>query len=414
MSAGSRHRPAAFAATLLTIFTTIFASNLPTPFYAVWQAEWGFSATALTAVFAVYVLGVLLMLPTAGPLSDLLGRRQLMIPGMAFTAAAGLVFAGAADLQWLALGRFLTGLGTGMVTGAATAALIELDSRGNRAHAGTLSALAFTAGATAGPLVGSLALRWLPAPTVFCFLAVAALALGNAFLLSKVAWPAPPAQEGGAVQLRRWRPQRLRVPREIWPGFAVAGVAVALTWSTGSLYASLGPSIAADLVGVRDRSLAGLYAAGFQLAGGLGQLAFRRHSPRLLMLFGPAALVSGMLVSMAGVMLMSPLLFLVGTLTTALGGGAASVGSVAVVSVLAPDRQRGEIISAFYMIAYLTMATVVFTVGLSSDRFGLKSTLAVLTGCLVVAAAWLIWRCRRQDPAAPAPASLEQRPLAGA
>src|SRR5690606_23830293 len=123
----SRRRPPAFAVTVLTIFTTIFASNLPTPLYAVWQAEWGFSATALTAVFAVYVLGVLIMLPTAGPLSDLVGRRQMMIPGMLFTVAAGLVFAGATDLYWLALGRFFTGLGTGMVTGAATAALVELD-----------------------------------------------------------------------------------------------------------------------------------------------------------------------------------------------------------------------------------------------------------------------------------------------
>ncbi|MEB3733354.1 hypothetical protein ULF88_02625 [Halopseudomonas pachastrellae] len=37
------------------IFTTIFASNVPTPLYAVWQVKMG-SSTALTAVFSIYVL----------------------------------------------------------------------------------------------------------------------------------------------------------------------------------------------------------------------------------------------------------------------------------------------------------------------------------------------------------------------
>lgn len=408
----ARRRPAAFAVTVLTIFTTIFASNLPTPLYAVWQAEWGFSATALTAVFAVYVLGVLIMLPTAGPLSDLVGRRQMMIPGMLFTVAAGLVFAGATDLYWLALGRFFTGLGTGMVTGAATAALVELDPRGNRARAGTLSALAFTAGATAGPLFSSLALRWMPAPTVTPFVASALLALGTAALLCWVHWPQPAGQERPGFRLRHWRPQRLTVPGEMLGGFAVAGAAVALTWSAGSLYASLGPSIAADLVGVRDRSLAGLYAAGFQLIGGIGQLAFRQQPPRRLMTFGPAVLAGGLLISVAGILLASPLLFMLGTLTTALGGGAASVGSVAIVSILAPDRHRGEVVSAFYTIAYLTTAAVVFTMGVSSDRFGLKATMVVLTGCVVVIALWLVQSCIRRDPIAqPVAAVAEERPV---
>lgn len=414
----ARRRPAAFAVTVLTIFTTIFASNLPTPLYAVWQAEWGFSATALTAVFAVYVLGVLIMLPTAGPLSDLVGRRQMMIPGMIFTVAAGLVFAGATDLYWLALGRFFTGLGTGLVTGAATAALVELDPRANRARAGTLSALAFTAGASAGPLFSSLALRWLPAPTVTPFVIVALLASLTAALLLKVRWPDPATPKPPSFRLREWRPQRLAVPREILSGFAIAGAAVALTWSTGSLYASLGPSLAADLVGVRDRSLAGLYAAVFQLIGGLGQLAFRRQPPRLLMTWGPAVLACGMLISVGGVLLVSPWLFMLGTLTTALGSGAASVGSVAIVSILAPDRHRGEVVSAFYTIAYLTMASVVFGVGLSSDRIGLKWTLVALTGCVVVIAAGLVRHCLGRDPIAqvggPAEELSTDRPAAGA
>lgn len=394
-----RRRSPAFAA-VLTIFTVIFASNLPTPLYGVWQAEWGFSSTALTGVFAVYVLGVLLMLPTAGPLSDKLGRRQLMLPGMAFTLVAALVFAAATDLYWLALGRFLTGIGTGMVTGAATAALVELDPCGNRARAGVISALAFTAGATAGPLFSALGLRWLPWPMVTSFVPVGLLALATMIVLLRADWPAQLGRQ--TFRLRHWRPQRLSIPREIIGGFVVAGAAVALTWSTGSLYASLGPSIAVELVGIDDRTLAGLYAAAFQLLAGLGQLGFRQQPTQRLMMLGPAWLAVGTLIGVGGMVFASPALFTAGTVMMALAAGATAVGSIALVSLLAPDDRRGEVISAFYMVAYLTMATVVLGVGAASDRIGLRSTVALLAVLVVAIAAWLVRTCRRRMLSEPA------------
>jgi MFS family permease len=401
---GTAHR-AAFIAAILTIFTTIFASNLPTPLYAVWQAQLGFSATALTGVFAVYVLGVIIMLPTAGPLSDLIGRRQVMIPGMVFTLLAAVAFAAADDVYWLAFGRFLTGLGTGAVTGAATAALVELDPRGNRTRAGSISALAFTAGATAGPLFSSLALRFLPWPALTPFLVMAALAVAAAVVLARVAWPSHVGRGRAGFRLRDWRPQRLSVPREILGGFAVAGAAVALTWSTGSLYASLGPTLAVELVGVSDRALAGLYAAAFQLVGGLAQFAFRQQPVRRLMTIAPGVLVGGMAISVCGIVAASPLLFTIGTITSALGCGATAVGSIGIVSLLAPEARRGEVMSAFYIVAYLTMASAVLGVGAASDWIGLMWTMIALTAVMIGIAATIIRTCLRRDPLAPSVSS---------
>lgn len=383
---------------MLTIFTTIFASNLPSPLYSVWQAEWGFSATALTGVFAVYVLGVVIMLPVAGPLSDLVGRRQMMLPGMAFTLLASLVFAAATDLYWLALGRFLTGVGTGLVTGAATAALLELDPRGNRARAGTISTLTFTAGATFGPLFSSAALRWAPAPTVSAFLMTTLLVLATIVILVMVDWPLHVGTGWRGLRLRDWRPQRLSVPRELAGGFAMAGAAVALTWSTGSLYSSLGPSLAVDLVGVRDRATAGLLIAAFQFIGGISQFVFRQQPSQRVMTAGPAVLALGMVIGVAGIVLGSAVLFVTGTIVTALGSGAAAVGSIALVSMLAPDARRGEMLSVFYMIAYATMAAVVLGIGALSDLIGLKWTVVLLTVLIVVIAAWVTQASLRHFP----------------
>src|SRR6266853_1580404 len=46
-----------------------------TPLYVVYQKEWGFTATTLTVIFAVYVLGLIASLLVVGALSDHVGRR---------------------------------------------------------------------------------------------------------------------------------------------------------------------------------------------------------------------------------------------------------------------------------------------------------------------------------------------------
>ena len=46
-SSSASSRRVAMCGALLAIFTTIFASNVPTPLYAVWQVKMGFSSTAL-------------------------------------------------------------------------------------------------------------------------------------------------------------------------------------------------------------------------------------------------------------------------------------------------------------------------------------------------------------------------------
>ena len=147
----------AMGACLLAIFTTIFASHLPTPLYAVWQQAWSFSSTALTAVFSVYVLGVVLTLLTMGSLSDQIGRRQMVIPGLLFILVGSTLFMFASNINHLGVARLITGIGTGLVTGAATAAVVEMMTDGNWARGATFAALAFTLGASLGPTTSSLA-----------------------------------------------------------------------------------------------------------------------------------------------------------------------------------------------------------------------------------------------------------------
>jgi hypothetical protein len=60
-----------------------FAAAAPSPLYGVYQAQWRFSATTLTAVFAAYALLLLITLLVFGSVSDYLGRRRVILAGLA-------------------------------------------------------------------------------------------------------------------------------------------------------------------------------------------------------------------------------------------------------------------------------------------------------------------------------------------
>ena len=86
----------------------------------------------LTLVFAVYALVLAPSLLLFGELSDRIGRRPVILGGLAMGTIALGLFALASGVAWLFAARIAQGLSVGMAGGAATAALVELDPRDDR------------------------------------------------------------------------------------------------------------------------------------------------------------------------------------------------------------------------------------------------------------------------------------------
>ena len=89
---GRPSRPAAFGAITAIFVLFAAASSAPSPLYVVYQQEWGFSATTLTVVFAVYVLALIGSLLIVGALSDHVGRRPVLAAAIALEAVALVLF----------------------------------------------------------------------------------------------------------------------------------------------------------------------------------------------------------------------------------------------------------------------------------------------------------------------------------
>ena len=88
-----------------TVTAVFMLSNSPTPLYVVWQRALGFSSGMLTVIFALYIASLLGTLLIAGQLSDRIGRKAVLLPGLLAALIACVLFATASSIVMLAVAR---------------------------------------------------------------------------------------------------------------------------------------------------------------------------------------------------------------------------------------------------------------------------------------------------------------------
>jgi MFS family permease len=167
-----------------------------------------FGPFTVTLVFAAYAVGVMLSLLLAGHLSDWLGRRRMLLTAFAVLVTAAVVFLAWPELLGLLIARFLTGLGIGIISPAATAHLHELNT-GHRPESGhsrsaVVSSIANVGGLGVGPLITGILAQYAPAPLRVPYVAFAAL-----LTLSALAVALTPETVAISPELPRYRPQRI-------------------------------------------------------------------------------------------------------------------------------------------------------------------------------------------------------------
>ncbi|GAC1593142.1 MAG: MFS transporter [Acidimicrobiales bacterium] len=390
-----RRWPSAIVAFLM--FTTTMASNAPSPLYVVYQRRFGFSALALTGVFATYALGVLGALLLVGRLSDQVGRRRVLAPALVLLGVSASLFISARSLEWLFAARAVQGMGTGMLTGAATAALVELDPDHDRRRASLVNSVTFIAGAAVGPLLFGCLVQYLPWSTTLPF--VVELFLLTAGLVGVLGLPETVDVVPGAFS---WRFQRPAVPRPVLGPFLIAGLALAVSWATGALYAALGPSINGQLLHIRSHAAAGGVLFVFFALGGIVQLVLRGWSSRASMGWGVASVAVGLSLVETSLMWKSVPLFMGGTVMAGAGAGLSFMGSLALINEVAPPLRRAEVVSAFNLVGYVALAAPVVGVGLLAKTTGLLAATGVFSlGVLLVVAITLVAILRSpRDPLA--------------
>ncbi|MDO0929694.1 MFS transporter [Streptomyces sp. TG1A-8] len=364
-------------AALLVLF--LAASSAPSPLYVIYQQQWQFTAWVLTVVFALYVVGLLGSLLVIGALSDHLGRRPVLAAAIGLEIVALILFLSAGNVFVLAIARVLQGVATGAATTTLSATIVDLEPSHARGRAGVITSVAPLTGLALGALGSGALVQFGPAPTRLIY----ALLLGAMVLAAVVVALIPetsPRRPGAVASLR---------PRVAMPAYLRADIvpvvpAMIAGWGLAGLYLSLGPSVAAELLGLHNRLIGGVVV---MLLAGTGALAIAllRSRPTTSLLAPSSALLGlGTLISLAGTAGNLAWLAAVGTVVAGLGFGASVLATFGTFARIAKPHERSAIFALANIIGYLGNSVPAVLGGIAVTALGLRTATEIYGLAIVV------------------------------
>jgi MFS family permease len=422
--------PAAWVRVALVMFAVGWGANQFSPMLIVYRHSLGLGPGEIAGLFALYAGTLIPGLLAGGPLSDRFGRRACVLPFAALSPVATLLLVlGPRSLALIAAGRALAGLCSGMVFGPATAWVQDLS------HANALSArraaLALSAGFGLGPVVAGLLAQWAGDPLVVPYLPH--LAIGAAALAVGLTAPATAGTDREAKRTARpaeptaRRPESARPVERAGRRAATAGHRLPAARRSRPFWLGVAPAApfvfgCASLAIVvlpeevtSARTLSAGYAAlmtALTFAAGIGvqpaarRLAARRPQAGLVAGLGSAAAgaaVSAVAVSAAGAgsAAHGPGQFLAGlaAVLLGLGYGLCLVSGLHQAERLSGPDDRGTVLAAYYVLAYLGFAAPYAVAGLNL-ALGKPGTFAAAAGAAAVLAG-LTWLRAAREPVVP-------------
>jgi MFS family permease len=354
------------------------SANVATPLYPVYAARFHFSTLVLTLVFATYAVVLVPALVVFGRISDVVGRRPVIVGGFSLAAISLVVFAAASSVGYLFAARALQGLAVGMVSGAATAALVELDD-GRSQRPAMLAGIAQAGGSGLGPLVGGVLTQWAPGRRETSF---AVLLVVMVIAIVAVIAMREPAGAGAT----EWRIQRPDIPDRIRRDFWRVSLTAATAWGSVALYLSIVPSYAEQLLSTHNLALFGVIAALALACSCVAQVVARRRGVddrRRGSRAGLLAMVAGLVLLVVAAPTHALVLLVISAIAVGSGHGIAFLSAQDELNELSPDEQRGEVTAAFIAVIYAVVAASSVGAGLLDAFTTLPVAVTVVCGCLV-------------------------------
>lgn len=379
-----RDRPQVRSAHGFWVYATIFTfvmvvASTPSPLYPLYQEQFAFSASVLTVVFAIYVVGMLASMLTAGSLSDYVGRKPVLLAGVGLVAVSTVVFALAPSTAWLLVARAVQGIGTGLVAATASAGALDTTPADHPDAAAIASNVVPSLGLSTGGLLAGIFVEFLPWPMhlVWWVLLVALLVCAaSVALITETA-----AKRPGAIASLK---PVVGIPAHLRSRFVIAVPAWAACWGLGGIYLSLGTSMVKSVLDIDNALVGGLAISALWIPGIASPFIARRWTYLRMMALGGVLMAAGTVGMVLSFRHVAAVPFFICTAVIGFGFGILQTSSYGMVSAHIRDAERGAVVSTFYTINYVSFSAPAVVAGFLTERLGLLRASEIAAGWVVL------------------------------
>lgn len=380
-----------------------FAIDSVFPAFPALQADFFASHAAVQQTISVYLAAYALMSILHGPLSDAVGRRPVILAGVAVFVLACVGAAMAQNLFWLLVFRALQGMSAGAGLIVARAVIRDCLDGDPAQKLMAQATMIFSVAPAIAPIIGGWILGWTTWHGIFWAMALFAFLV----LLACLAW----MPESHPAQART--PLRLRpLVRRNWailknPRFLQLSLAACLNFGAMFLYISSAPVVVLDFLGLNEQQFGWMFVpivTGLMLGSFLSSRLAGRASQSTTAKIGFGLSLFGALANLIHNLAVDHLALPWAVIP--LGFAAAGIGTAfPLLTILMLDmypRHRGSAasIQAFTSLSINALIAGALAPLLAPHRLGLAWV--SLSMCAAAIALW--WRYRRgirRDPVLP-------------
>jgi MFS family permease len=383
-------RNTGFGLVAYAFLVTMIGTTLPTPLYPLFAQRYSFGELMVTVIFAVYAFGVIAGLLVFGNLSDEIGRKPVLLTGLAFSAISAFLFVFAGSLVAIFAGRIVSGLSAGVFTGTATAMLVDLAPGGRRRLASFVAVVVNLGGLGLGTLLSGLVADYARSPLRLPF--IVDLVLLVPAVLGLLVTP-----ETVQRQAFRLRLQRLSVPPEVRNVFIRGATAGFGSFAVAGVFSSVAPVFLGAILGRTSHALAGAIVFILFSASIVGQLLVSRLSDRRALILGCELLAGGVGLLALALWIESLAALIASASVVGLGQGLAIGAGLAAINQRAPVERRGEIASSFFVVMYVGLSLPVIGVGLAANVWSLRGAGIAFSAAVAVLVLTVLASLSRSD-----------------